>query len=117
MKLFRHVYRMGRGHVFRLSLPGHRFVSAEIFETEEQAAFACDVFKSYLSMTFGLTSAALLRSLAPSAYSRLLSETGAEPGDVSALLVESCRLYLMDGGHETLTEYANAQKEIKSARR
>lgn len=116
MKEFKHVYRMGRGYIFRLSLPGHRFVSREVQATAEDAAFYCDVFKSYLSSTYRLTGSTLTRSLAPSRFSTILSEAGVEPGDVSPLLPPSCREYLELVGHEAISSYVAAQAEIKAAK-
>lgn len=114
MKMYRHVYRMGAGFVFRLSLPGHRFVSTEIFETEELGAFYADVFKLYLSSTYRLTGATFTRSLAPSRFREILAEAGG-PEALSGLLLASCREYLQLGGDETLRAYVAAQTEINEA--
>lgn len=100
---------MGRQFVFRLNLPGHRFLSRERFETAEDAAFYADAFKSHIASSYRLTGPTLSRSLDPARFSELLAEVGADPADLKPLLPESCREYLMDGGHEMLTAYARAR--------
>lgn len=116
MKLFRQIYSAGRGFVFRIALPGHRFISEEVYDTAEEAAFRCDVFKSYLVSTYGLTGNTMWRSLVPSRYLALLAEAGATPADVSVMLPFSCREYLANIGHEMLTEFSKAQAELKVAK-
>lgn len=117
MKEFRQVFRMGRGFVFRLALPNCRFVSTEICDTAEDAAFRADLFKRYVTLMYSLTGATLVPSLSPVRFRELMGEAGINPESASDILIAlpaSCRDYLENGGHETLTAYAKAQDEIKA---
>lgn len=116
MKEHRHVFKMGRGYVFRLALPGHRFVSQEVQSSSEDAAFYSDVAKAYLASTFRLTGYSLTRSLAPTRFAEMLGEAGVDPSDVSPLLPPSFREYLELVGAESITAYVAAQAAIKSAK-
>lgn len=113
MKQFKHVYRMGKGFVFRLALPNCRFVSAEVYDTEDDAAFYADVFKLHLATTYHLTGSTMDRSLPPKSFSNFLAFHG---GDAYSLLPSSCHEYLMHGGHEFLTAFAAAWADASSRR-
>lgn len=115
MKEHRHVFKMGPRYVFRLALPACRFVS-QSFDTAEDAAFFCDVFKLYLASTYRLTGLTMTRSLAPSRFSVLLGLAGGDAANLREVLPPCCIEYLELSGHETLTEYAAAQAEIKAAK-
>lgn len=55
-------------------------------------------------------------SLSPEVFSRLIGEIGIDKTkteDFYTALSASCRDYLLDGGHETLTEFMKAQDAIK----
>lgn len=102
---------MGRGFVFRLPLPGHRFVSDEVFDTEEEAAFAADVFKLHVLSSYCLKDKSLSPTLPQARFDELLALAGGNTSDLKDLLTFSCKEYLANGGHELLTVLKeNAQR-------
>lgn len=120
MKQFRQVFTMGPEYVFRIALPGCRFVSLERFPSAEAAAFRADLFKTYLVAKYSLDGKTMWMSMAPSAFAALLGEAGVNPKnleDIHYALPQSCKDYLLDGGHETLTAFVSAQAELTASRK
>lgn len=104
MKLFKQVFKDAAGYFFRLTLPVAQFTSAERYETAEDAALRCDLFKLYLVGKYQLKRSPVFPSLPPSRLSVLLSEAGidASPSCLFDALPQSCRDFLLDGGTEAL---------------
>lgn len=117
MKLYRQTYKTETGYTFRISLPGHKFTCLETFDTQEDASFAADLFKLLLVKRYRLNGNTMWPSLPAEVFSRLLAETGIDKSstdDLFSALSASCKDYLLDGGHETLSEFASFQGAPKS---
>lgn len=110
---------MGTEYVFRIALPGCKFVSQERYSSAEECAFRADLFKTFLTAKFGLEGNTMWMSMAPSAFALMLGDAGVNPKnleDLHYILPQSCKDYLLDGGHETLTAFVKAQAELKAGR-
>lgn len=106
-KLFRQVHKSPEGFFFRLTLPVAHFECEERYETAEDSALRCDLFKLYLVRTFKLTGNTMFPSLPPERFSALLAEAGIDRTSSQSLLdalPQSCRDFLLDGGHDELTK-------------
>lgn len=118
MSKFKQVFPAGAGaFTFRLTLPGGlKFQAEESWDRREDAAFAVDTLKFYVSKKFGLRGSSLLPSLPLAVFFSMLRDCGAHRDnldEVKYILSHSTKEWLLNGGHETLTEYSN---ELKSAR-
>lgn len=115
MNQFKQVFPAGAGaFTFRLTLPGGlKFQAEESWDSQEDAAFHCDLLKFYVSKFFGLKSSSLLPSLPLARFFELLRETGVDPaniGDVRFAMSYSTKEFMLHGGHETLVEFVANQK-------
>lgn len=118
MKLYRQIHPVGNRFTFSITLPGFpKFRPEESFETAADAAFYCDVFKLLLVTRYKLTGNTMWNSLTPDAFKTAAYDIGLnlkDPKEVFEALPTSCQNFLLDGGHETLTEFMTNQALIRA---
>lgn len=119
MSKFKQVFPAGAGaFTFRLTLPaGIKFQAEESWDRQEEAAFAVDALKFYVSKKFGLRGSSLLPSLPVASFFSSLRQIGADRNnleDLNAVLSFSTREMLLNGGNELLAEHAANLKAAKS---
>lgn len=107
-KSFKQVYHKPGGHFFRITLPVAVFSAEEQYETAEDAAFRCDLFKLFLVRKYKLSGNVMWPSLPPERFSALLAEAGIDrtsPQSLFDALPTSCKDFMLDGGHGELAKY------------
>lgn len=115
-KLFKQTFHDKAGHFFRLSLPVAQFESSERWETAEDAALRCDLFKLLLVRRYSLAGNTMFPSLPPERFSDLLAEAGVDRTSTDSLfdaLPQSCSDFLQDGGHEELLKHNSNKSAMR----
>lgn len=115
-KSFKQVYHKPGGYFFRITLPVAVFSAEEQYETAEDAALRCDLFKLYLVRQFKLGGNVFWPSLHPGRFSELLAEAGIDrtsPKSLFDALPTSCKDFLLDGGHGELTKHRDERSKMQ----